>query len=422
MRRGSAFPWTLGSTVVLSAGGFLFWLLVARQFDGDVVGAGASLFSVCFFLIYATNLGMPVLITRYAVDRSSRSASITAAAMAVTSLSGALGAVIFVLVASPEVLDPLGGRHLSAVALMVIVAVSVSVSTVVDARLIASLRLREYTGRVLAITILRLLSILVIPVADDGLWLFVASVWAFGATSLVFIPSVVRASSGTPRVASPGVPDPAALVRFSLSNYLGQLALQGPIFLTPLLVLISVDSAEYSDFYLAWGFASVLLMLSQMIGQTLLAEASNNGRSDRRTALAIGVGVALALAAALVTALAGRWLAVTVYGEQYEGVGGALPWLMLGCAPAAVASVAVSEARYAERNRAVLWASVPFALLIALGVAVGAAAGDARGASMGWLIGSVAALGPSLVLLRSLDRGRRHAPIRVEAVPSSTGS
>jgi O-antigen/teichoic acid export membrane protein len=404
VRRGAAFTWTLGATTLLSAGGFLFWMLVARRLDPDTVGAGASLFSVVFFLVYATSLGVPVLVTRYAFDHSARSAAITLIALVSTAGSGALGAVVFMLVAPADVIEPLGGRTVSGGLVMVLLAVSVSVSTVVDARLITSMRFPAHFTRLAAVTVLRLAGIALIPATDDGFGVFLASTWAFGATSIVFLPSILRSRSGPqahPRILAP---EWAPLARFSVSNYLGQLALQGPVFLTPMLVLLAVSAAEYSGFYLAWGITAVLLMMSQTLGQTLLAEASNRGRSDERTLLAAGIAIGLSVGATLIAIVLGGWLATTLYGDAYRAVGDLLPWLLLGCAPASIAVIVVSEARYAEHNRRMLSTSVPFAMLVGVAVGLGAQVGGSKGAAVGWLIGNVASLVPSGFQLARLRR------------------
>lgn len=404
MRRRAGFPWTLSATLLLSAGGFAFWMLVARRLGGEAVGAGASLFSVAFFLVYATNLGLPVLVTRYALDRGERSVAITAVALIFTAVSGAVGAVAFVAVSPVDILEPLGGRTVLAVALMVIIVMSISISTIVDARLIASSRFPAYFLRVAAVTVLRLAGVALIPAADDGFVLFLVSVWAFGATSIVMLPSVLRSVGGFRIDHHVLLAERRHLVRFSTSNYAGQLALQGPVFLTPLLVLISVAALEFSRFYLAWGVTSVLLMVSQILSQTLLAEASNRGRSDQRTLVATTLGVGFAVGASLAAVAVGPWLAASLYGEQYRKVGDLLPWLLLGCGPAAVVAVVVSEARYAERNRGVLLTSMPFALLVSMAVAVGARLGGAEGASVGWLVGNLASLVPSGVQMTQLRR------------------
>jgi len=402
--RGNAFPWTLSATLLLSSGGFLFWMLVARRLDADTVGAGASLFSVTFFLVYATNLGVSVLVTRYAIDRSQRSVAITSISLGVTAASSALGAIVFLLVSPAEVLEPLGGRTVSAGLVMALLVVSVSVSTIVDARLIASMRFPAHFTRLAAVTALRLAGVAVIPRSDDGLVLFVAATWAFGATSIVFLPSILRSNAGRQVGDRILAGERAQLVSFSLSNYLGQLALQGPVFLTPLLVLVAVAPSDYSRFYLAWGVASVLLMISQILSQTLLADASNRGRSDEQTLLAAGIGVGLAVGGGFVTMMIGRWLAMNLYGEQYEAVGDLLPWLLLGCGPATVAAIVVSEARYAERTRSMLLTSLPYASLVGVAVAFGAHVGNVEGAAVGWLIGNLISLVPSGLQMAGLRR------------------
>lgn len=107
------YYWTMGATMLLSVSGFLFWVVAARFFSPDDIGSAGSIFSVTFFLVYLTNLGIPILITRYANDSSERSSIITLVSLVVTSISGIIAGLAFTVVAPPTFLDPLGGRNLS---------------------------------------------------------------------------------------------------------------------------------------------------------------------------------------------------------------------------------------------------------------------------------------------------------------------
>lgn len=404
LSRRTSLPLTLGSVVMLSIGGLLFWLLVAQRCDDSAVGAGAKLFSATFFLAFIAQLGLPILVTRYATDQSDVSSRITSVALAVVACSGVAIACLFVAVAPVGLLAPLGGRTLTSVLLLAIFVSSVSISTVVDARLLALSQVRAYALRLALITVFRLLSIICIPESDDGSSIFICSVFSFGLSSVFFIRASVQVESlgSLGREAEIERPDLRAMAYFSLSNYFGQLAFQAPILLVPFLVAFWDSEDAFSKFYVAWNLSTVLLVALVVLGQTFLAEVSASGWTRSQSGFVTVVGVGLSLVASVLMLAVGRPIVSALYGPSYELVGTLLPWLTLGCGPAAVLMIVLNEARYAERNLAVNAISVPYALIVCLGTIIGAKLDGTYGASVAWLIGNLVSLLPTLLVRKRL--------------------
>lgn len=144
----------------------------------------------------------------------------------------------------------------------------------------------------------------------------------------------------------------------------------------------------------------MLLIASNVLSQTLVAQGSHSGRGAASMTRPLIVGVAIAVLAALAAAEVGEEVAGFAYGEDFRPVGALLVSLFLGCAPAILVAVVTSELRLAERNRAVVVLTVFYALLVGAGVALGAAQSQHSGAALGWLAGNIASIPVSLAVLR----------------------
>ncbi len=383
VRLGSV--WMLAGAAVLAGGSFIFWAIAARLVEPDSLGAAASLFSSSFFLAYITSLGLPIVVTRMAPDRSAESAWVTRAALSLTVASSVLSAFLFVLVAPIAIVEPIGGRSIASAALMAGVVASVSFSTIVDARLTVWLMWRTYFWRLAAVTVLRLGSLVFVTASGAGGGLFVAAVWAFGLSSLVFLPLV---TGGDARPQRPTPETLRRLVVFGSTSYASQLAVQAPLFATPFIVALMVDSEGFGIYYLAWGITSVVLVFVQVIGQALLAESSSRGIAPQKTITALSIGLGIVIVAALLSFVAGGGISAALFGSEFRSVGRLLTPLLVGCAPAVAAVMAVTEARLVHSIRATFMASIPYALFTLAGVGIGAGLDGVDGAARGWAVGA----------------------------------
>lgn len=382
----------MGATVLLSVSGFLFWVVAARSFSPDEIGAAGLIFSDTFFLVYLTSLGIPILITRYANDSSERSSIITLISLVVTCFTGTIGGLAFTVVAPSTFLDPLGGRTLLAVANVVLCVAAVSISTVVDARLIATLQVELYATRVALISVSRFLLLIIAPKQNSTTFLCLVAIWPYGITALPFLKysmtHKIRVMSRNWR----GLEGWSELIRFSARNYAAQLFLQAPIFATPVLVRPFLSSAEYGGFYLTWSVSTVGLILIQMLNQTFLAESVKQGNLGPRTRQVLTIAVGISLSAAVFSIFVGSQVLSLLFGSRFAQFDALLTYLMLGNATSAVVFVAVSRSRIIGRGNQVIFISFPYTVLALVSAVFGAAIGGATGIGIGWSIGGAISL------------------------------
>jgi hypothetical protein len=328
----------------------------------------------------------------------------------VTTCSSLVGAAAFVAVAPARIIDPIGARSPAALAIMFVVVATISVSILVDARLTALGRWSTVFWRTTAIAVARLLAFPLIPVDDDGRWVFLVAAGAYGITALPVLPSVLRAEGRWPRWRP--VVAVRELVRYAGVNYVGQLAVQAPFYVTPVVVLLEVSSDDNAAFYVAWGVTSVVIVGVQVVAQALLAAGRGEVVADRRSAVAGALSVALLITGlAAVVALVAAPAVRALFGDGFDDVATHLRLLVPGCIPWSITMLSLTDARLRADGRTTIFISVVYAVCGVGAVLAGVIIGGAIGGSAGWLVGNVVAGALALpTLLRALARDRAPSP------------
>ncbi len=399
MAQGQA--WMLGSTLAVSLGSFVFWVLAARTTSPDAVGRASALFSSTFFLTYVTSLGLPVAIGRFAPSSSRDHTSLYRWSIFATVVTSLVGSALFAVVAPNHVLEPLLGRggFVGFLVLFGMVA-GVSISTLVDVRLMGLNRYSSVFWRTVGIAVIRLPVFIVISTADNGLVLFLVATGAYAITGLAYLPSGWR-SSATGPILRP-LPEAAVEFRnFAAVNYVSQLSVQAPFYVTPMLVLLQATPAENAEFYLAWGMMSVVFIGIQVMGRALLVEGGRSVHERlHKSQVTILIGLLVAAGGFVGSIVLGA-LVVQVYGSEYSGLRQLLPLLVAGTIPWAVTSVALAISRIEKDTRATLYVTLGYALSVISAVGIGLAVADVTGAAWGWLAGNVIALAGAIPALRT---------------------
>lgn len=390
----------LASTLSVSAGSFAFWLVAARMSDADVVGRSAGLFSAVFFLSFVTSLGLPVAVGRYAATPTPVDTQRFRLALAATVKASIVGATVFVLADPSDLLEPVN-QWGTVVGWLVLASISVgvAVSVLVDVRLMGHRRWRDVFVRSTAIGVVRIPPLVWAVQDDSGFWVFVVAAGGYAVTALPYLPTLVRGAAPGPIRWS----EHLDAIRYSGVNYLSQLAVQAPFFVTPLVVALVVSSEENATFYLSWGIMSVVYLGIHVLGRTLLVEGSRAtadvGRQARTT---LALGLAVAVPATLATFPLAP-VAEAIYGAEHDDMSSLLPLLMAGTVPWVVTRTSLAVARARADTPQTLVVAGWSALTVVGGVSVGGLYGGSVAAAGGWLVGSVAALVVSVpVLMRQL--------------------
>jgi O-antigen/teichoic acid export membrane protein len=398
----SGSVWLLTGTFVVSCGSLAFWLLVAQQAPSQEVGRATALFSATLFVSYLTSLGLPIAVSRYATDRTQGSATLFAWSLLLTIGSSLAGVIAFAAIAPHSVREGLATwPPVAAWLIFFLLVAGLSISVLVDVRLMALRRWSLVFWRSFLTAALRLPFLLWVPETGAALYIYVVAAGGFAITGITFL--VPLTQRGWLRVRP--LPERARRsARFAGVNYLGQLAVQAPFFAVPFVVLVHVEPVENARFYLSWGVMSVVYVSVQMISQALLVEGGRGGADHRRQAMvAMGAGLAVAASATLLSLGLAPILA-ELYGPDYAPVATLLPVLMAGTIPFVVTMTMLTTARIREHSQTTIIVAVVFAVAVLVPTELLVISDGAIGGAWGWTIGNAIAAGLALLAFRLPER------------------
>lgn len=407
---------TGSSVLVLGAavaglGGMVFSLIVAQVDTKAHFGDASALFTSVLFVTYLAGLGLPVALARYATDRSVASHVVFAWGIVATALASVVAAALYLGLVDPKAANvltdwsPVGG-----VLLFALIVMGSAFSLIVDVR---CMTMRRWNLVLVRIALVSAAKVALLPIGVDSehrsllLFLFLGGpVAVSGFVGLALLGRI----TGGPHQFSPRPATARAATRYSLINYVSTLAYQAPYFALPVIVLVHVDSATNSSFYVAWGIVAIAFYVPSAIGQALLAEGGKDGahlRTQMRLAMLLAIG--LMGTGTLVTFL-GKGVLVAAYGKGYEDAAHILPAMMLAGIPWAVTSLYLTEARVMHRHVSTVIITLTLTLAIivpALILVPGTGPGHGLdGASRSWLVGNVIAAVVAIAVTWIGRRGR----------------
>jgi O-antigen/teichoic acid export membrane protein len=371
--------------------GSLFWLIAARQDSSDEVGRATALFTSVLFVTYATGLGLPVALARYAAGRDRDSHVTFAWGVAATAVAASIGSVAYLgLVQSAAVDELLDWGGLLGAVLFALLVIGSGLSLLVDVRWMTVRRWNLIFMRI-AITGLARLPLLLLPLDEHrGVWLFVLAMAPTALSGYVGIATLPWVTGERHRL-GPRPTDPRRAVRFAGVSYLSTLAYQAPSFILPVIVLVNVDADVNASFYVAWGITTLAFYVPMAIGQALLAEGGRDGarlRSQVRLAVALALGLMLTAALA---ARIGRDVVTTVYGDDYREAARILPALIAAGVPWVLSSIYLTEARVLHRHAATVAITVTLTVAILVPALILVPRDGLDGAATSFIVGNLVA-------------------------------
>lgn len=381
--------WSLASVGLAAISGFAFWLIAARLHPGAQVGRASALFTSVLFVNYATGMGLQVAVARYAADASDDGCRAFRLAAAITTATGAAGAIVYLMAVHPAAASGLHG--VGGNALFAGLVAGSSLAQLVDIRLMALRRWRLLLGRVALIGLVRLPP-LTWSTSDHGTALFLIAIVPVALSGVALAPALWRLSPHR----LPWRPAPSFLRRagrFAAINYLSTIAVQAPSFVIPVVVLLHVPPVANANFYVAWSVTTVLFLVPTTVGQVLLVEAGRGAEQvEAQVKIALVLTTAL-MALALAASVVGAPLLVTLYGSGYRSASHLLPFLVAGGLPWAVTSICLAEVRARHDGPVTVAVTMVVAVAIVVPAALVVAGGGAPAVARAWFAGhAVAAL------------------------------
>lgn len=377
----------LGTTVVTSLLGVVFWWLAARDFSVAAVGVAAAAVGAMTLLGFLATLGLGTLLMGELPRIDSGHRSLINAALAITAATGAILGVAFAVVAPllTSELQPLNDSWVSAGSFAIGVGLT-ALAFVLDQALIGLLHggLQLRRNAVFAFVKVVVLIPIAVLVADaDAAWIY--SAWVAGIAASLLVMTRFYVHRGGDRLR----PDFTPLKEMRLSaasHHAFNLALQTPSLALPVLVVGLVSAAANASFYIAWMIAGLLVMVPVSLSTVLYPIGSRD--PDRmpqglRLSLAISLGFGLAANVVLIPAATPL---LEVFGAGYAEQGAStLHILALGVFPLAFKTLYVALRRVQHRLGSalpVVWGGT----LLELGGAVLGAelGGGLTGVAWGW--------------------------------------
>ncbi|VXC54492.1 hypothetical protein [Nocardioides sp. AX2bis] len=406
----------VGTYAVTSALGMVFWLIAARQFPIASVGVAGAAVSTMLLLGTLGTCGLgTLLIARLPLTDQGRRRVLVRTALAVAAAGGlVLGAVVplaAIILFGVADLRSITGTPGTAT-LFAVGCALMAVSIVVDQAVLVigngNLQLERNTlasaAKVVALIGLVLLG------ETGGMAIFLA--WTLG--TLVTLPLVAWRTRGGRALADPGTLLDRTTLRGlggqALSHHSLNTALQAPLQLLPLLVLIGVSAQSNGVFSTALQVTGVIFALPFAIAVALFASARGSERDIvDRMRLTLPLSLAISVAANLVLfPLAG--FVLSLFGAEYSAQGvEVLRLLALAGLPIVVKDHFVALRRVQGRTTEATAVLVVMAAFELAAAAIGMALGGVVGLCAWWLGALVVqALVLSWPLLSAARQ--RHAP------------
>lgn len=417
---------------VQALGGMLFSLIVAQGDTKSDFGNASALFTSVLFVTYLAGLGLPVSLARFSADRSRASHVIFTWGVLATVVSSMVASSLYLAVVHPKAAqvlwdwNPVGGFLAFA-----IVVLGSAFSLIVDVRCMTMRRWNLVLYRIVLVSVAK---VALIPIGGQSshrallLFIYLGAPVAVSGIAGVFM---LRRITGSGHTVGPLPPTTRPFVRYSAVNYVSTLAYQAPYFALPVIVLVNVNAATNSSFYVAWGIVAIAFYVPSAIGQALLAEGGKDGahvRSQVRMAMWLAIG--LMFVGSLATFL-GKSIVIAAYGENYRDAARILPAMMAAGIPWAITSLYLTEARVLHRNvvTVIITITLTAAIIVpALILVPGHGKGHGLdGASTSWLIGNcvaaVIATATTWISRRMPDRGPSGVdPVLPGTTPGTPGN
>jgi O-antigen/teichoic acid export membrane protein len=403
--------YVMGTTIVNSALGYVYWVIAARSFSPAEVGLATALVAAMTMTALLSNMGIGhALVQRLPRRKEPAEWSLTvttAAALAGgASLAGGVVA-IGILGATGTDLSTVSETGYALVFAAAVIAWTLS--SVLDFVFIA----QRQAGKMLARN--ALLSLLKIPLlllpfsagADGALVIF--GTWA-AATVVVGVVTwfvlIGRSRPGfRPRLRG-ARGEARTMSRYLVGHHLINLGSASPMYLFPLLVTARLGASANAYFYVGWMVGGIFFLVSPAVAASLFAEGAHDPQQLGQKLRTAARFIALLLTPAMIICLAGGHLILSAFGADYADESYVLLALLVASAvPDAVTNLAVSALRVRERLG--LAATLTFSMLAIAAIAAWVLLPELGIEAVGWAwLGSQTA-GALVVGVVVLARRRR---------------
>lgn len=397
------------NTIVTSALGLVFWLVVSHRYSARQVGVDSALLSSMFLLSTLTELNFSTALPRLLPLVRHRRGRAVALCFLATGAAGAVLAVTFALVV-PHFLANMRFLLQSSDLVVAFVAglMVFNVFAVQDSVLVGSRRatLVPVKNALFGVVKLVVMVALVGRLGGHGIfasWLLAAVFVAVPTTALLFGRILRRSGPSVETQTHLLLEGRRGLVRYLVRDWAAGMLGFGTVDVLPLVVLALLGRAVTGYFYVAFIVATAVASFSQSFSTSLLVEGAHDEASLDLLARRTTIRYATVVNRGLVVAMVVGPFALRAFGAEYSvHAGQVFRLLLLATIPQTAVAIAMSVERVQGRaDRVLRYQAVTSACALALVVPLMHVAGLA-GIGWAWLGAQVTTAAFVLPTLRSL--------------------
>ncbi len=264
----------MASTLIVSASGFVFWMIATHFYKDYQVGLVTALISVVMFIMNISILGLNYSLIRFLPKSKYKNQLISTSVLAI-GLASAVCAAVFLLFLpffSPKL--EFIRQNFSTTALFFILTLFISLDFATESIYLA-LRSGKYIfiKNLLVSALKLLLPVFFVPFGAVGI--FIA--WATALSSALLVSTVVLVKrfdfKFTPSFTKINL---ARLISFSSVNFAVGLLGIAPAFILPILITNTINPETTAHFYIAFMIANLLYTIPYATTQSLFAEGAHN--------------------------------------------------------------------------------------------------------------------------------------------------
>lgn len=389
------------SSTLTALSGFIYWTITVQTFSSSEIGRASSIGTSALFIVFITNLGLSIVVVKHAHTLSSDDSKRFVVIIVLAVTSSIIGGVAFLTFGPARISRSIAESEWFLGEIIFVFVVSfIPVAQLSDLRLLMlgqdrSIVVRASVAGMIKITLAVLLSIAHPSVGSLALCFGLLGPDALTGFLVGLKLSIPGLRKFTSSLALPPLRDAINSARVS---YVSVLLTQGSQFATPFVLIPYFTDIEYANFYLAWSFLQVTLMVPNSIFWSLYRPGAMRA-TDVRSGLRNSLKVALSLCGtATLFSTALLVLVPIVFGSDFRNAGQIAPILVVSSLPISVTVAVITEARLASDHRVEMLIALMNAVFIIGIVTAFAAKFGLIGSAVGATIAS------SLVAIASFNR------------------
>jgi O-antigen/teichoic acid export membrane protein len=342
------------SSALSSGIGLLYWVVAARLFAPDVLGVNSTLVSTMTLLGSAAQLNLGSALLRFVPVAGRSARSLVLSCYAVGAGTACATGAVFALGAAwwaPDLLESVGRGPL--IAFFALSTPVWALFVMQDYVLTAIKRATLVPVENLVFALLKIALLMAGGVV--AFYGAVAVSWAAATAVLVLVVTVwlvrVLPAHGIATAASAVSFRAQTIVGFVSADWAGSLFSLAVNFGLPLLVLARLDADSAATFGIAWAVAFGLYLVSNGMGQSLVAHVSADPDALDAACRSMVTKAMTLLVPAVLVIVPGAGLILSVFGEHYAATGtGLLALGALSALPNVVLLATVNAARVLQRK------------------------------------------------------------------------